>query len=220
MRVSMISMSCLALVGCGLGVTGLLAGDDDAGGPSHSVTSLDAGKSSPNGDSSSESDDGSSRSDSSGREGDGGDVNDLDGGDASDDGGVDSGTANPNAGPGIYCGQVLSKAHYCEPTVDVCCLTPNIAAPPTYTCEGAGSASCSGLAIPCDSNTECSSGNICCGTYALITSTYTNVACSASCDLKQSQYQLCNPSAVPSECVTSGTTCQPSTALPGFSVCD
>jgi hypothetical protein len=139
---------------------------------------------------------------------------------AGDDGGVPPDPPDASDDLGIYCGQVLSKTHYCDPTVNVCCVTQNVAAPPTYKCADTDSSSCTGLSIPCDSDTECPAGNICCATFDLATSSYTNVACSTSCDLKQNLYQLCNANAVPSECVTSGTSCQPSTALSGFSICE
>ena len=77
-----------------------------------------------------------------------------------------------------------------------------------------------GLAIKCNDQTDCPTGNVCCGMFEE-NSGYKSVSCQAACvnagTLKG--VRLCDPDAPTDECKAIGKTCQWSGSLPGYSVC-
>lgn len=150
-----------------------------------------------------------------------------DGGTNGGDGGAnkDSGTTGFDAGPGpdltVPCGDNMGTAITCNVGSQYCCAT-NVGNgnDPGYSCQSSGVSSCAGLRLPCNDTTDCH-GAICCGAFDNITG-YTGVSCKATCTASTpsgTAVHFCDPNAAVDECAASGQSCQPSQALPGYSLC-
>jgi hypothetical protein len=119
----------------------------------------------------------------------------------------------------IHCVDVT-----CMSPVELCCVVPDhYRNNNMYTCVGSTS-SCNdqfGIPVHCTSNSQCSTGEYCCGTKTNH-NTYTDVSCQPQpCNSGNgqgpTQFQFCDPQG-PREC-DGNTRCQPSNALNGFNVC-
>jgi hypothetical protein len=77
-----------------------------------------------------------------------------------------------------------------------------------------------GLAIKCDDQTDCPTGNVCCGMFDENFG-YKSVSCSLACVNAGSikAVRFCDQDATTDECTAIGKTCQWSGSLPGYSVC-
>jgi len=135
---------------------------------------------------------------------------------------IDSGTGSSGGGPTVACGTTM-----CELPSSYCCvsgLDPGGGGTPSYKCD-TNSGQCqagSGTSTPvrCDKTADCKSGYVCCGDN--LNGVYSEVTCAQTCTGMSSQggtyIQFCDP--MVNDCPQgSGTTCQPSQALPGYSVC-
>ena len=131
-------------------------------------------------------------------------------------GGTDAGVdARPPPGkdPGIYCGK-----SFCAPGQQICCATGPSSAR-GYACAQEAAA-CTGIPIACDDAADCGTQH-CCGQFSQLTG-YVSVSCQTSCDGTAPNgdlyVELCSQAVTPDTCAT-GTTCQVSGGLPGFSIC-
>lgn len=78
-----------------------------------------------------------------------------------------------------------------------------------------------GIAIKCDDQTDCPTGQLCCGTFDE-SSGYRSVQCQTQCSTTTPDtisVRFCDPDAPVDECQSSGHTCQPSDSLSGYSIC-
>jgi hypothetical protein len=121
-----------------------------------------------------------------------------------------------HCGLGTICGEHQS-----------CCITG------TYgDCQGVFTCGCtpvgaciSPLHYECDDPSDCASGLVCCGTYALNRDAgglaLQRASCLAptSCATDGVHFQLCDPTSATSTC-PSGLACKPSKAFPGVGACD
>ncbi len=120
----------------------------------------------------------------------------------------------PPAASGISCG-----AGSCA-LADTCCATYGPGAV-RFECR-AGRTSCPGLAseLTCDSTEDCPSPNarICCGDRKTVAgvSYFNKVQCEDKCSGNDTKF--CNPASPAASC--GSRPCQPSTALPGYYVCN
>ncbi len=159
---------------------------------------------------------------------DGGTTVTVDGGTIGKDGGgtKDSGTTGFDAGPGpdlndVPCGDNMGTPITCGVPSQYCCAA-NVGNgnTPDYTCQSTGTSACAGLRLPCNDTTDCH-GAICCGAFDKVTG-YTEVSCKATCTASSATataVHFCDPNAAVDECAASGTSCQDSQALPGYSLC-
>jgi hypothetical protein len=89
------------------------------------------------------------------------------------------------------------------------------------TCEPTGIAACAvGTPIRCADRTNCSASEVCCGQLDNATG-YKSVSCEKSCASSgfTTAVRFCNPNNPVDECGDIGRTCQPSSRLAGYSVC-
>lgn len=169
---------------------------------------------------------------STGTSGDGGTNGDArvtrgDGGKTGDAGIVkpDSGGGHGDVVPAV-CGSSLT----CNSTDPTCCgiQGDGLTTTTSYSCAANGS-ECTGMStaavpIECRDNSDCSGGNICCGTLRNVSAQggYATVKCQSTCPEKDTGGNLttnvifCSNSDV---CTADGLTCQTSNILPGFNVC-
>jgi hypothetical protein len=89
--------------------------------------------------------------------------------------------------------------------------------------KSGGSPCVGGLAVECDDQSDCASGEVCCGAFSQ-NQGYRQVQCSTSCDESTfpgyTPVRFCDPKAPKDECASSGGSCQGSGSLPeGFHVC-
>jgi hypothetical protein len=131
--------------------------------------------------------------------------------------------------PGILCGTTTpgGSKRYCTPMKQDCCAQGS-GAQTFFRCVTAGSGTCQnggGVAIPCDSTSQCPSGNLCCGTLDPQSNAYVAVQCQATCDSSQNQYVFCTQGAQPDVCAQIPSNggppyaCGPSDVLPGYYRC-
>lgn len=138
---------------------------------------------------------------------------------------VDTGTPVPESSPidtGGGGADFLCPPTTCH-TPEVCCATgTGQGNTPTFKCQGpsdkCGTTSAPGTPISCATSADCP-GEVCCG--ADLNGFYEKVSCEATCTGQgtdgSTNIQFCDPSA--DDCPT-GTTCQASQVLLGYSVCN
>jgi hypothetical protein len=145
-----------------------------------------------------------------GEAGDGGDARGPTDGQA--DRAIDAGDAPSAAdGPqGPSPGVINCAGTACAIGSSVCCTCANCFPPFPTSCFPSFPGCVTGVPVHCDDRTDCSAGQVCCG--SLSTGTFTGSACKASC--AAGDVQLC---AVNAECAKGS--CKASTAVPGFSTC-
>ena len=92
---------------------------------------------------------------------------------------------------------------------------------PKLECAAAGYGSCTGgLTIGCDDQTDCPSGQVCCGSFVEGTG-YTSVKCASSCNSVPGvrAVRFCDRTAAADECDAIGKNCESSQGLPGYGIC-
>jgi hypothetical protein len=129
-----------------------------------------------------------------------------------------SGDAAADAGPpGVLCPQGMTASR-CAPG-ETCCVTTMaglLGSTQTATCEAP---TCTGTPVHCSSQADCKQNEICCGTETTTFggTSYQDVSCSTTCTsaIGATRVQFCDPS----DMCPSGTTCQTSTIVQGYTVC-
>ena len=129
-----------------------------------------------------------------------------------------SGDGAEEAGsPGVLCPQGATP-NRCGPG-ETCCVTTMVSllgTTQTGTCQAP---TCTGTPIHCSSQADCKRDEICCGTETttLGGTSYEDVSCSTTCTsaIGATRVQFCDPS----DTCPSGTTCQTSTIIQGYTVC-
>lgn len=121
----------------------------------------------------------------------------------------------PSGDDGISCG-----ASPCTAGSELCCLSRKNGGKVDYRCEANALFACgSGTAIACDDDSDCPSGQVCCG--ALLTNRYASVECKAACNdsFSSRAVRFCDPNAATDVCAALGASCLASQTLPGYYVC-
>jgi hypothetical protein len=133
----------------------------------------------------------------------------------------------PYTSPGIRCGTDQAGAGvYCPTASEMCCarrdngdveLACVSTKKPDETCGGAR------VQIRCDDQTDCPTGQVCCGAYQPLTG-YRGVACATSCNDGDVPgflgVRFCDAKAPVDECAAIGLACTPSKGLDGLSICN
>lgn len=103
-------------------------------------------------------------------------------------------------------------------THGVCCRSSANGNVVTYACMDSAQG-CSGIALPCDSENDCPSGQVCCGSTQSTGCTSVGVSCSdpSACLGKVGTAELCSTS--DPTCSSPNAKCGPDLCLTGYSSC-
>lgn len=136
---------------------------------------------------------------------------------------VDSGVGVP-----ALCGtEQDASVLTCTTAAPVCCANQGdgLTANTSFACTSSPGA-CTGtniIQVACRDDRDCPGSKVCCGMLDPVLSTYDSVKCLDSCpsstDAGASYLRFCTPGATDSECTDFGSTCVPSSILPGFNHC-
>ena len=144
------------------------------------------------------------------------------GGNGTTIGGATTGSGTTTGGPvtTTYCGNSgASSAGTLECTSPESCCGTYAGSDVVLACERNG---CNGgLEITCRDSSDCSGGNVCCGT--LQNSKWTRITCAASCGSgggsSTEKLEMCDPLAPPTSCPAAKPFCRASAQVKGFSYC-
>lgn len=136
--------------------------------------------------------------------------------------GMPGGDAAPDGGsPGVLCPQ--GGANNRCAAGETCCVTTSSSFGTTTQTNTCQASTCTGgTPLGCAMQSDCPQSQVCCGTESInpltFATTYTNVVCATSCasTIGTTRVQFCELNV---DSCPSGTKCQTSTVLTGYTVC-